>query len=84
MKFLRTQVERECGHHRVDVVPSHVQLAEIPGPFEVIEYRRNRKGDLVRPGYALQLTFPEPVLAPFAIGYGAHFGLGQFSSTEHM
>jgi CRISPR-associated protein Csb2 len=82
-QFLRMQVERECGHHRVGAVPSQVELAEIPGPFEVVEYRRNRKDDPVRPGYALRLTFPEPVLAPFAIGYGAHFGLGQFSPAEH-
>jgi len=50
----------------------------MPGLFDVVEYRRNRKEDPVRPGYALKLTFAEPVLAPFAIGYAAHFGLGQF------
>jgi hypothetical protein len=36
----------------------------------------------VRPGFALRLTFPEPVMVPFAIGYGAHFGLGQFAPDE--
>lgn len=29
-------------------------------------------------GYALRLEFPEPVPGPFALGYGAHFGLGLF------
>lgn len=29
-------------------------------------------------GVGLRLVFPEPVLGPIAIGYGAHQGLGQF------
>ena len=79
LQFLTDQVRRECLHHRVGATPSEVErLTTIPGLFDVVEYRRNRKDDPVRPGYALRLTFPEKVLAPFAIGYGAHFGLGQF------
>jgi CRISPR-associated protein Csb2 len=46
--------------------------------FEEVEYRRNRKNDPVRPGYALRLTFDREIASPFTIGYGAHFGLGQF------
>lgn len=29
-------------------------------------------------GFALQLTFAEPVTGPLCIGYGSHFGLGRF------
>jgi CRISPR-associated protein Csb2 len=83
-QFLIDQVRRECIHHRIGIAPTKVEVLEggMPGLFDVIEYRRNRKEDPVRPAYALKLTFPEPVLAPFAIGYGAHFGLGQFRPAE--
>ena len=73
------QVRRECGYHRIGTAPYRVEVLDvIPGLFDLVEYRRNRKEDSIRPGYALRLTFQERVLAPFAIGYGAHFGLGQF------
>lgn len=81
-QFLRAQVRRECEYHRVGAVPCEIEQVRLPGPFEIVEYRRNRKEDPVRPGYALRLTFGQPVLAPFAIGYGSHFGLGQFSADE--
>ena len=82
-QFLVQQAERECRNHRIAAAPSKVDMLQcLPGLFDVIEYRRNRKDDPVRPGYALRLTFPEPVLAPFSIGYGAHFGLGQFGPEE--
>ena len=78
-RFLVQQAERECRNHRIGAEPSKVEILKtLAGLFDVIEYRRNRKDDPVRPGYALRLTFPDKVLAPFAIGYGAHFGLGQF------
>lgn len=82
--FLLDQVRRECSNHGIGVVPSSVELLEggMHRLFDLVEYRRNRKDDPVRPAYALKLTFPEPVLAPFAIGYGAHFGLGQFRPVE--
>ena len=56
-------------------------MERLPGLFHEIEYRRNRKDDPVRPGYALRLIFDRDVPAPFAIGYGSHFGLGQFRAT---
>jgi CRISPR-associated protein Csb2 len=54
----------------------------MPEPFHVTEYRRNRKDEPVRPAYSLRLTFEAEVRTPFAIGYGAHFGLGQFEAVE--
>jgi CRISPR-associated protein Csb2 len=80
--FIADEVRRECHNHGIEPSVVLIELAEMPPPFHVIEYRRNRKGDPVRPGYALRLTFDKEVLAPFAIGYGAHFGLGQFKPPE--
>lgn len=34
-------------------------------------------------GYALELTFAEPVRGPIALGYGCHFGLGLFIAQQH-
>jgi len=80
-KFIREEVRRECLNHGIGAELIEIESCELTYPkFDVVEYRRNRKFDPVRPGYALRLTFDRPVRAPFAIGYGAHFGLGQFKA----
>lgn len=80
--FLQDEVRRECDNHRVARQPVGVEVLEtMQGRFHTSEYRRNRKKDPVRPGYALRLTFEEPVMTPFSLGYGAHFGLGQFEAV---
>lgn len=33
-------------------------------------------------GFAIRLVFAEPVSGPHALGYAAHFGLGQFRAVE--
>ena len=76
-RFLADEVRRECRNHGIPE-PVAVETRRMRGHFYEVEYRRNRKKDPVRPGYSLQLTFTSPVATPFAIGYGAHFGLGQF------
>jgi CRISPR-associated protein Csb2 len=81
-KFMEDEVRRECQNHHIETAVVSVEAAELPPPFHETEYRRNRKDDPVRPGYALRLTFAGDLLAPFAIGYGAHFGLGQFEAAE--
>lgn len=47
-----------------------------------LKFRRERqRGGGVKPsanGYGVRLTFPEPIRGPIALGYGSHFGLGQF------
>lgn len=47
-----------------------------------LEFRRERLnggGRLASPiGYGFRLTFDQPVAGPLALGYGCHFGLGQF------
>ncbi len=82
-KFIEDEVRRECANHGVAGKVAGIEpRRELPSKFDVVEYRRNRKQDPVRPGYALKVTFEEEVPAPFAIGYGAHFGLGQFQAEE--
>lgn len=81
-QFLKSEILRECANHRIGATPVEIEIREdIRGHFHCVEYRRNRKEDPVRPGYAFRLTFEEEVAAPFAIGYGAHFGLGQFTAV---
>ena len=76
-------MRRECGNHGITAPIARVeQIDEMPSQFHVSEYRRNRKDDPVRPGHALRIIFEEEVMAPFAIGYGAHFGLGQFEAAD--
>lgn len=43
-----------------------------------LDYRRARKADAPQPAYGLEVTFAEPVLAPFSVGYASHYGLGIF------
>ncbi len=81
IEFLVEEVRRECRNHRIDAGVKVEPMERLPGLFHEVEYRRNRKDDPVRPGYALRLTFDKDVAAPFAIGYGSHFGLGQFRAT---
>ena len=80
--WMEGEVRRECSNHQMQEPVEIKSLAEATGPFEWIEYRRNRKGDPPRPGYGFRLRFAEPVATPFSIGYGAHFGLGQFAAEE--
>lgn len=51
-----------------------------------LEFRRERRtggGRLASPvGYGFRLTFAEPVRGPIALGYGCHFGLGQFIALK--
>lgn len=49
-------------------------------------YRRERRRGGLVPGYAMslgfRLEFAEPIRGPIALGYGAHFGLGQFTPQD--
>ena len=78
-EFLMGEVRRECRNHGLPE-PSRIEmLQQGTGLFEWVEFRRNRKDDIPRPGYGFRLEFNEPVPAPFSLGYGCHFGLGQFA-----
>lgn len=76
--FLRDEIRRECRNHGIPEPAAVEHQNRLAGLFDVIEYRRNRKEDLPKRGYAFRLSFPEPVPTPFSLGYGSHFGLGQF------
>jgi CRISPR-associated protein Csb2 len=77
-KYLADEVLRECRNHGIGEPVKIERLESMQGLFHEVEFRRNRKDDPVRPGYSLRLTFTREVATPFAIGYGAHYGLGQF------
>lgn len=65
-----------------------VQIERVPHTYvggtktTWLKFRRDRKKGSGRKsssyGYGFRLIFPEPVQGPIALGYGAHFGLGQF------
>jgi len=55
---------------------------ESPRVLAMRHFVRRRRGNAPQPpidvGFALRLSFAEPVAGPLLIGYGSHFGLGQF------
>jgi CRISPR-associated protein Csb2 len=79
---LQDEIRRECRNQGLPEPLEIEHLAKIPGPFHSIEYRRNRRQDIPRPGYAFRLRFEQPVSTPFSLGYGSHFGLGQFQPEK--
>jgi len=81
-EWLAAEVCRECANHGLPA-PSRVRPLtkhRTANGAEVgwLEFRRNRKGDPVQQGFGFELEFEAPVQAPFALGYGSHFGLGLF------
>lgn len=81
-EFLADEIRRECRNHGLKEPRSVTMLAGSAGLFEWVEFRRNRKDDAPRPGYGFRLEFDESVPAPFSLGYGCHYGLGQFAAPE--
>jgi CRISPR-associated protein Csb2 len=80
MDFLKEELRRECLNHDLPA-PARIELVRTArGPFEWVEFRRNRKNEPPRSGYGFRLEFDTAVHAPFSLGYGCHFGLGQFDS----
>lgn len=77
-EFLKEEVRRECWNHGLPKPVKVESLQKSTGLFEWVEFRRNRKDEAPRPGYGFRIEFDEGVPAPFSLGYGCHFGLGQF------
>jgi len=81
-QWLSDEVARECRNHGLPAPVRVEPVAElsIRGSRSIhwMEFRRNRKEGRVRSGYGFRLEFKEPVPEPLALGYGCHFGLGQF------
>jgi CRISPR-associated protein Csb2 len=80
--FLTAEIRRECTNHGLPEPRSVKMVPASAGSFEWVEFRRNRKGDEPRPGYGFRLEFDEPVPVPFSLGYGCHYGLGQFAAAR--
>jgi len=84
--WLQHELRRELGHHNLPAPVSIAPVARCPtrtrGERRWIGFRRNRKTDRPRPGFGFRVEFAEPVLAPFTLGYGCHFGLGLFEVDE--
>lgn len=84
-EWLRAELVRELEHHGLPtpVTVRSVERAVLRGgqDFRWIEFRRNRKKDPPRLGYGFELVFAERVTGPVALGYGCHFGLGQFRAV---
>jgi CRISPR-associated protein Csb2 len=84
--WIVAELSRALSHHFGAEVPRIVRLRPLPwralrGGRHVrwLEYRRNRTGDAPMPGYGFEIEFDRDVAGPFAVGYGAHFGLGLFT-----
>ncbi len=82
MEWLAAEVRREAVNHGL---PEPIEVTPLPRlssqggrDFRWLEFRRNRKGDQPTIGYGFKISFPESIGVPIALGYGAHFGLGQF------
>jgi CRISPR-associated protein Csb2 len=80
-EWLEQEVVKEAENHglprpvQINIVP---RLISTSRDIRWLEFRRNRKDENAQIGYGFELTFPEPVTGPLAIGRDAHFGLGLF------
>lgn len=77
-EWLSEEIRRECANHGLPEPKITRRVDESPTGSFWVEFRRNRKGETPRAGYGLEMEFPIEVSGPFSIGYGCHFGLGQF------
>ena len=85
-EWLQGEVTRECANHGLPPPVRVTGLKEllIRGSRSIrwLEFRRNRKDAPVHSGFGLQVEFGRPVEAPLSLGYGCHFGLGQFRAIS--
>jgi CRISPR-associated protein Csb2 len=85
-EWIHAEIARECVNHGLPLplVVDGVRELIVSGsrPIRWFEFRRNRKNDPVRSGFGVRIEFDQEVDAPFALGYGCHFGLGQFASVK--
>ena len=82
MEWLAGEVRKEAKYHGlpepVEVIPIEKLSLKNGRSIRWLEFRRSRKGESRQIGYGFEIVFSEPVSGPIALGYGAHFGLGQF------
>lgn len=85
---LQGQVRAELESRGVGA-PVDIEVIDARDP-SIARFRHfvlnRRRGPLppARIGFAMKLSFAEPVMGPLCLGYGSHFGLGRFAalSTE--
>ncbi|HEY8379997.1 MAG TPA: type I-U CRISPR-associated protein Csb2, partial [Nannocystis sp.] len=81
-EWLIRELELELElHHRprlARAIPAPQDSRKIGRPRRWLEYRRARRDETAKLGYGFSIELAEPVKGPFAIGSGAHFGLGLF------
>jgi CRISPR-associated protein Csb2 len=80
LEFLEREIRRECSNHGLPE-PVRIAAESRVGSFATGQFRRCREGDPSRKGMGFRLEFAEEVAAPFSLGYGSHFGLGQFEKA---
>lgn len=86
-EWLAGQIELELERHGLPrLAKAPVVMANderVAGrPRRWLEYQRSRRGEAPRMGHGFRIELVEPVHGPFAIGQGAHFGLGLFVPDE--
>jgi len=67
---------------RVDPLPSAIVGGRQIRWLAFRRWRRGEREGAPSAGYGFRLCFSEPVSGPIALGYGSHFGLGQFTSED--
>lgn len=84
--WLEDEVSRALAQHFGVAAPSILRIQPLPWRqlddgrrVRWLEYRRSRSGDVPLPGFGFRIEFDREVTGPFALGYGAHFGLGLFT-----
>jgi CRISPR-associated protein Csb2 len=85
------QLQRELNQRGIDL-PKIIQVKELTfirhgdRALRALHFHRfRRKNSLVQPdtrGRLLELRFEQSVRGPIALGFGCHFGLGQFVAVE--
>lgn len=74
LEFMDQELRRECKNHGL---PNPSKVEYIP-EFAGSRFRRNREDEPSRKGLGFKMEFTDSLPTPFSLGYGCHFGLGQF------
>ncbi|MDR1817729.1 MAG: type I-U CRISPR-associated protein Cas5/Cas6 [Puniceicoccales bacterium] len=77
---LEGQIAAECALLGIPA-PEQIEILKDES-IALRHFVRTRRDGAAPPsdyGYALRLTFPEPVSGPLSLGHSSHFGLGLFA-----
>jgi CRISPR-associated protein Csb2 len=79
-QILAELASRELPPAAIQVLPWDDEYRQLRHAIRV--RRHPAQPPPVDTGFAVRLTFDQPVCGPIALGYGAHFGLGVFGSLD--